>query len=949
MEEVNAIRTVNENDDQVSEKDVEDDDDFVWEQGETTYLNAAISGDYEKTSGRDWNGEVSLSVNNNEANSAAAVGGGNGTVKRKPSQRRATAQDKEYAELIHKAHLLCLLARGRVVDAACDDALLQASLLSLIPPSLGISADVPAVPTTKALGGFVSWFMRSFRVAAAGEGPSSSSQAPSQEDFTIRLRHCIEKQAGSAEELAALAVALLRSLGFMTRYVTILDVVSLKPDAESLEASGSSGSSLYEQSALFSSQNDMETTRVASLAQILAHSVPQTVNGSKRNFAPSSDRGSPSTSGACPQDLKPSPRGRGKKWFSVDGDRGLSLTGSPSLRESNSKPSRGRGKAKAGGRGQLKTESVSGVYERPPEPEVELAGKKRSGDEEFERQLAMAIAATAAEAEAKNFTKPETSEGNASATPPPHASDAKRPLKRIKGLGSSSGNASGRQKLGLASKQEVIGSNGAVWSRKSGPVMHWAEVYCCEEGGPRRWVHVDAAKGIVDGADKIEGAAAACRLPLRYVLAFAGSGAKDVTRRYVTLWSTVDRHRVDQDWWDNTLNPLKQLEAAATAGPAQTVTSLPSTSSQAETATKGTNGWTSKPDIHHGDRSALEDMEMETKTFTEPLPTNQQAYRSHHLYVLEKWLTKYQTLYPKGPVLGYCAGHPVYPRACVQVLHTPDSWLREGFKVKPGESPAKLVKASRFVVKKTDSPEIELDGEEEKKEEKTTTLYGKWQTHPWQPPRAVDGKVPRNERGQVDVWSEKCIPPGTVHLRYPGLVPVAQKLGIDFAPAMVGFEVRRGRTFPVYDGIVVCEEFKDVIMDAHTVHEEARFSELWKKREENAAKRWRSLLQSMATRQRLQATYEAPTAVATKPKHRQTLASSKALPVAEPLKSATDGAFPIDSQSDLAKMKGAQKQGQGLQPQHVHQFPAETQSYDEDTGIRTKVCACGFTYFVEEM
>ncbi|CAM6099988.1 unnamed protein product [Calypogeia fissa] len=217
MEEVNAIRTVNENDDQVSEKDVEDDDDFVWEQGETTYLNAAISGDYEKTSGRDWNGEVSLSVNNNEANSAAAVGGGNGTVKRKPSQRRATAQDKEYAELIHKAHLLCLLARGRVVDAACDDALLQASLLSLIPPSLGISADVPAVPTTKALGGFVSWFMRSFRVAAAGEGPSSSSQAPSQEDFTIRLRHCIEKQAGSAEELAALAVALLRSLGFMTR------------------------------------------------------------------------------------------------------------------------------------------------------------------------------------------------------------------------------------------------------------------------------------------------------------------------------------------------------------------------------------------------------------------------------------------------------------------------------------------------------------------------------------------------------------------------------------------------------------------------------------------------------------------------------------------------------------------------------------------------------------
>lgn len=46
----------------------------------------------------------------------------------------------------------------------------------------------------------------------------------------------------------------------------------------------------------------------------------------------------------------------------------------------------------------------------------------------------------------------------------------------------------------------------------------------------------------------------------------------------------------------------------------------------------------------------------------------------------------------------------------------------------------------------------------------------------------------QNERGQVDVWSEKCLPPGTVHLRLPRLVPVAKRLEIDFAPAMVGFD-----------------------------------------------------------------------------------------------------------------------------------------------------------------
>lgn len=64
----------------------------------------------------------------------------------------------------------------------------------------------------------------------------------------------------------------------------------------------------------------------------------------------------------------------------------------------------------------------------------------------------------------------------------------------------------------------------------------------------------------------------------------------------------------------------------------------------------------------------------------------------------------------------------------------------------------------------------------------------------------------------MDVWSEKCLPPGTVHLRFPRLVPVCQRLGVDFAPAMVGFEIRRGHSVPVFEGLVVCEEFKDAVM-----------------------------------------------------------------------------------------------------------------------------------------
>ena len=67
-----------------------------------------------------------------------------------------------------------------------------------------------------------------------------------------------------------------------------------------------------------------------------------------------------------------------------------------------------------------------------------------------------------------------------------------------------------------------------------------------------------------------------------------------------------------------------------------------------------------------------------------------QAYRNHPLYAIEKWLTKYQILHPKGPVLGLCSGHTVYPRSCVQTLHTKERWLREGLQVKENEPPSKV-------------------------------------------------------------------------------------------------------------------------------------------------------------------------------------------------------------------------------------------------------------------
>ena len=49
----------------------------------------------------------------------------------------------------------------------------------------------------------------------------------------------------------------------------------------------------------------------------------------------------------------------------------------------------------------------------------------------------------------------------------------------------------------------------------------------------------------------------------------------------------------------------------------------------------------------------------------------------------------------------------------------------------------------------------------------------------------------------------------------PGLQRIANKLHIDCAQAITGFEYStNGWSYPVKDGYVVCEEYKDILLDA---------------------------------------------------------------------------------------------------------------------------------------
>ncbi|KAK1314840.1 hypothetical protein QJS10_CPA06g02003 [Acorus calamus] len=199
---------------------------------------------------------------------------------------------------------------------------------------------------------------------------------------------------------------------------------------------------------------------------------------------------------------------------------------------------------------------------------------------------------------------------------------------------------------------------------------------------------------------------------------------------------------------------------------------------------------------------------------------------------------------------------------------------------------------------------------------------------------ACDDPLIQNERGQVEVWSEKCLPPGTVHLRFPRLVPVVKRLEIDFALAMLGFEYRSGRSFPVFDGIVVCTEFKEAIMAAYAEEEEKRGSEEKKRTETQALSRWYQLLSSIMTRQRLNASYGDGSTVLSD--------NSSAL---------KDSQYGT-TRSCKNNVKSSVPRGVGLRESggnHEHVFPVDDQSFDEESSVRTKRCPCGFSIQMEEL
>lgn len=155
----------------------------------------------------------------------------------------------------------------------------------------------------------------------------------------------------------------------------------------------------------------------------------------------------------------------------------------------------------------------------------------------------------------------------------------------------------------------------------------------------------------------------------------------------------------------------------------------------------------------------------------------------------------------------------VYSKDDIAICKTVESWYREGKVIREGEQPLKRVRSRAATLnRKREIEEAKKDGETIMQ-----GLYSEDQTmlvpfmlsllflrfiltvaiyRLYNPPPIVDGRVPRNSFGNIDIYVPSMIPSGAIHLPLKGSAKLARRLGIDHAEALTGFEFKSRSYLP---------------------------------------------------------------------------------------------------------------------------------------------------------
>ena len=387
----------------------------------------------------------------------------------------------------------------------------------------------------------------------------------------------------------------------------------------------------------------------------------------------------------------------------------------------------------------------------------------------------------------------------------------------------------------------------------------------------------------------------------------------DVTRRYSAAWSqslrlrgatgqqiAANRGACLDSWWDQSLRKLNRLSKRKARKFLDGATPL----DQKGTPKKGTRSTPALPNavghdaedgiividdgsgsdgeakgaaptfnghvLEQDEHADAEKEELLATAASEAIPTSKAAFKKHPLYVIKSELNSTEVLHPdaKKRFCGVFKGQLIFRRSDVSVAQTAKKWPYKGRRVRDEEvaRPTRKVKARKRAAPSnfraltsygvTDTNEQSIDPDTpipDGEDSGMDQLYGVWQTEEWSPAAVgPSDPIPVNEYRNVEL---ALMNPGLVHLELARISKVAKRLGIPYAPCLLGFEGHGGNRTPTIRGIVVHEHNAELLREAHTEWESQQVELEHTERRRRVHRRWKRLILGMQTKERLDREY----------------------------------------------------------------------------------------------
>ncbi|KAK7705828.1 hypothetical protein SLS64_007776 [Diaporthe eres] len=363
--------------------------------------------------------------------------------------------------------------------------------------------------------------------------------------------------------------------------------------------------------------------------------------------------------------------------------------------------------------------------------------------------------------------------------------------------------------------------------------VYWVEVL---DAAHQKWQPVDTlVTYTMFRANKLEPPAADRGNCLSYVVAFEEDGSgKDVTRRYAKAYNAKTRRlRVDgplipeddgKKWWRKVMRRYKQPGARS-------------------------------------DLDQIENNELSGMEAREPMPRNVADFKNHPVYALERHMRRHEVLAPDAPVVGTVGAgskgplEKIYRRRDVRAAKSVDKWYRLGREIKPGEEPVKVL-PRRKRPQRRGRRAFDDDQDDSSSDDpvlgpspsKGIPIFTFDQTSLYVPPPVVAGRIPKNKFGNLDLYVPSMVPAGGAHISHPRAGHAAHILGVDYAPALTGFDWRGRKGTAVYNGVVVPAEAVDGVRAVIDGFEDLEAMLEEEKRSRRALATWKRLLRGLRIR-----------------------------------------------------------------------------------------------------